>query len=227
MRLRALILGDMRFQRKYGFYLLYAIFSVLYLALLYALPGSWQKAAALLLIFTDPAAMGLYFMGSIVLLERSERVLQSLAISPMRPMEYVQSKLITLGIISTMVALFLCFGSSLPFHALYFPIGVFLGSCIFSSAGLVMATRCRSLNSFILLTIPAELLISLPGMAYLFGFSPVWSLLHPGACIAELLANGPHVVFALAILLVWAALMMKIAEHAVGRMLKSVGGIKL
>jgi len=74
MRLKALLIGDIRFQFKYGFYFLYLIFTILYVGMLYALPAAWRERAAVLMIFTDPAAMGLYFMGAIVLFEKGERV---------------------------------------------------------------------------------------------------------------------------------------------------------
>ena len=70
MRLRSLTLWDMRFQLKYGF-----LFSV------YGSDGALRRCAAgnagimagkvaPILIFSDPAAMGLFFMGAIILLEK-------------------------------------------------------------------------------------------------------------------------------------------------------------
>ncbi|MFR1297115.1 MAG: hypothetical protein ACLSBH_17740 [Coprobacillus cateniformis] len=46
------------------------------------LPETWQETVASLMIYSDPAAMGLFFMGAIVLFEKSQRVLNSLAVSP-------------------------------------------------------------------------------------------------------------------------------------------------
>jgi fluoroquinolone transport system permease protein len=63
MRERALLIGDIRFQFRYGFYYLYLVFAILYSGLLLALPDGWRERIALVMIFTDPAAMGLYFMG--------------------------------------------------------------------------------------------------------------------------------------------------------------------
>lgn len=71
MRLKALLRGDIRFQYKYGFYFIYLLFSVLYIGLLYAFPEKWRGKAAILMIFSDPAAMGLFFMGAIVLFEKA------------------------------------------------------------------------------------------------------------------------------------------------------------
>lgn len=58
MRLKKLFLLDMRFQAKYGFYFLYAVLTVIYIAVLFALPENWKKKAAAILIFSDPASMG-------------------------------------------------------------------------------------------------------------------------------------------------------------------------
>jgi fluoroquinolone transport system permease protein len=57
------------------------------------------------MIFSDPAAMGLYFMGAIVLFEKSERVLSAIAVSPVKPREYVLSKLCSIGIVSAAAGL--------------------------------------------------------------------------------------------------------------------------
>ena len=52
------------------FYFLYTVLTVLYAVVLLAMPESWQEKVAPILIFSDPAAMGLFFMGAIILLEK-------------------------------------------------------------------------------------------------------------------------------------------------------------
>ena len=71
MRLRSLILWDIRFQARYGFYFLYAVLTAIYVAVLSAVPEGGREKATAILIFSDPASMGLFFMGAIVLLEKS------------------------------------------------------------------------------------------------------------------------------------------------------------
>ena len=56
MKIFNLILWDMRFQAKYGFYLLYAFLTVLYTAVLVSIPQSIKPALSAILIFSDPAA---------------------------------------------------------------------------------------------------------------------------------------------------------------------------
>jgi len=168
MRVKALFAGDIRFQFKYGFYFLYLIFTILYISLLYALPAVWRAGAAILMIFSDPAAMGLTFMGAIVLFEKGERTLDSIAISPVKPLEYVLSKLISIALISTAAGLLIGFGSGGVANPFFFVIGLFLGSCLFSAVGLMIAVNIATLNQFIVATIPGSCL-SAPLLS--FGFS--------------------------------------------------------
>ena len=49
MRLKKLFLLDMRFQAKYGFYFLYVVLTVIYIAALFALPENWKEKAAAIL----------------------------------------------------------------------------------------------------------------------------------------------------------------------------------
>lgn len=227
MRIKALLIGDIRFQFKYGFYFLYLIFTVLYISLLLILPDAWRERAAILMIFSDPAAIGLYFMGSIVLFEKSEQVLNSIAISPVKPYEYVVAKLVSIAIISIVVGFLIGVFDNVISNGFYFIIGVFLGSCLFSAIGLIVAANIATLNQFILATVPVELLINLPAIAYLFGWKPGWLIFHPGVCIIELCQNGPASLFAAIILTLWTALFALFALCAVAKSLRLLGGVKL
>jgi fluoroquinolone transport system permease protein len=145
MRLVALLTGDIRFQFRYGFYFLYLVFAVLYIAVLYALPEVWRAKAAALMIFSDPAAMGLYFMGAIVLYEKSEHVLSSIAVAPVSTIAYVLSKLVSIALISTVTALVIGVAGGAE-NALLIIAGVFPGSMLFSAVALMMAANIASLN---------------------------------------------------------------------------------
>ncbi len=227
MRLVALLRGDVRFQFKYGFYFIYLVFSLLYIGLLSAFPEPWRVKAAVLMIFTDPAALGLFFMGAIVLYEKSERVMDSLAVAPVKISDYVLAKLISIGIISTAVAVAIGLFGRVVTHPLLFVAGVFLCSCLFSSMGLIVASRARTLNGFILSTIPLQLLNNLPAIAYLFGWNPAWLLLHPGVSTIEILLGGRFSLAALPILMAWTVLSVTLTCRAVKRAFKALGGVKL
>lgn len=226
-RLRKLLYGDIRFQFKYGFYLVYLILTVFYVCLLYAFPVNIRSKVASLLIYTDPAAMGLFFMGAIVLFEKSQRVLNSLAVSPITVGEYILSKLISLGLIGTLVGILIA-ASSGNRQLLSVALGTFFGSMIFSLFGLIAASVVNSLNQFMVVTIPVELLCTLPPIIYLFGYRNRFMLLHPGCLVIRLIeGEGWNEPFMLLSLCLWLLLIFYITDRVVRKMFNSVGGVKL
>ncbi len=227
MRARALVFSDIRFQFRYGFYTIYILFTLVYVGLLYALPDAWREDAALIMIFTDPAAMGLFFMGAIVLFEKNERVLDSIAVSPVSAAEYTLSKLLSIGVISTLVAAVIGFAAGVIHFPLLFLASVFLCSCLFSALGLIFACRISTLNQFILVTVPAEILTVVPAVLWMFWLqSDLW-LLHPGAAMLMLCSGRGAALPAFLSLLAWTVFFGFLAVKTVHRMLQSVGGVKL
>ena len=227
MRARSLILGDIRFQFRYGFYFIYGVFTLLYIGLLSALPDAWRGDAALIMIFTDPAAIGLFFMGAIVLFEKNEHVLDSLAVSPVGAAEYTLSKLVSIGVISTLVAVVIGAAAGAIQSLPLFLLSVFLCSCLFSSLSLIAACKVKTLNQFFLAVIPFELLTVVPAVLWMFWLqSDVW-LLHPGVSMLMLCSGRGSAPLALLSLLAWTVGVSLFAVRTVRRMFQSVGGIKL
>jgi fluoroquinolone transport system permease protein len=200
---------------------------MLYIVVLCLLPAAWERRVAILLIFTDPAALGLYFMGALILFEKSERILDSVAISPVRTTEYVVSKLVSLAIISLLSGAVIGFYGEVVENPFNFLLGVFLGSCLFSAVGLVIAVHVTSLNEFVVTTIPAGLIINLPAIAWLFGYQPRVLALHPGVCIIKMLQNAEGTLSSTAILCVWSVLTIAYAVHFVSKKFRSLGGVVL
>lgn len=227
MRAKSLILSDIRFQYRYGFYFIYLVFSVLYVAILFALPEDWRKPAAMLMIFTDPAAMGLFFMGAIVLFEKSERVLDSIAVSPVKPLEYALSKLVSIGLIATLVACAIGFSAGVVAKPLLFVSAVFLCSCLFSALGLVVACKTSTLNQFMIAAVPAEIVIIVPAVLWMFWLKLDILFLHPGIAMLMLCGGEGSALLAFFSLLIWTVLSVWWAVKTVEKMLKSVGGVKL
>ena len=227
MRIITLIKSDIRFQFRYGIYLIYMIFTFLYIILLQILPFEWREKAAIIMIFTDPAAMGLFFMGAIVLFEKSERVLDSIAVSPVKAWEYVLSKQISIGITSALVALIIGISAGTIKNVFFFTLNVFLCSCLFSAIALIIAHKSSTLNQFMLAVIPAEILVILPAIIWLFWYDKGWTVIHPGISMMILCIGGGNTLAAFAFLLLWTAIFTMIACVKIDKMLKSVGGVKL
>lgn len=218
---------DARFQFRYGFYLLYAVMSAFYIAVLSALPAQWRGIAAVALIFSDPAALGLFFMGAIVLLEKSQRVLNALAVSPVRPLGYIAAKCLSLGVVSVLAALVLALAAgveNLPAVLL----GTALSSVLFSLLGLIAAAGADSLNRFLLMTVPMELLCFGPGLLRLFAGDTGALGLYPSAFLMDLTAGGAGaeplgaVIFAVVL-----GGVFLLARRQVAGMWNQVGGVRI
>ncbi len=224
MRFFSLVKGDVRFAHKHGFYLLYVIFCALYALVLYAVPSSARPVLSTALIFTDPAATGIFFMGAIVLLEKSQRVNCALAVSPVRVWEYVASKTLSMSLISLLAGFVIAWVGEIRSMAQCL-LGVFLGSCLFSLCGLIVAMRVTTLNGFIVFTVPFELFICAPPILMLFGIEHPALMLHPGAaCVWLINGTAPSVPLCALSLAAWTALAFVLCCKTVRRNFLTMGG---
>lgn len=226
MRLKKLFLLDMRFQAKYGFYFLYAVLTVIYIAVLFALPGNWKENAAAILIFSDPASMGLFFMGAIVLLEKSQHTTCALAVSPAHATEYVIAKVSSLSAISLIVAAVLALAADADhLHIVLF--GTFLSSVIFTLFGIIVATKIASLNQFILWTVPIEAVCFVPAILHLFKIIPAWCGYYPvNVCMDMVLGHSPSAIGFWGVVATTVILFV-LSRFCVLKMWDSMGGVKL
>lgn len=226
MRFKNLLLWDMKFQKRYGFYLLYGILTVFYVVLLCSMPQSWKENAAALLIYSDPAAMGLFFMGAIILLEKSQRVTSFFAVSPICVWEYVCAKVLSLSMIALLVAAVLAIVANHKSLSLLLT-GTLLSSVLFTLSGMIIATKITSLNQFILATVPVEILAFVPAVLHLFDITPDFLRCYPSNACMDLIAGracsktGLMLTVGLIVILFW------IAFRCVCKMWQTEGGVKL
>lgn len=224
MRIKSLLLGDLLFQWKYGFYFLYFFIGIFYCILLRLLPPSWTVKASTIIIFSDPSAIGLFFIGAILLLEKNQRVLDSLSISPIKVHEYIIAKVLSLGTISTLMGLVLSLVAGSQNLRLIL-LGTFLGSALFTLLGIMIASGINSLNQFILYTIPALLLMFLPPLVFLFVPDYIVLWLHPGTLILSLISgNSSNLPFTIVLLSAWIALFYFLACKYAEKMFRRLGG---
>jgi len=244
-----LFAADVRFQFRYGFYGLYLFFTVLYVAVVRVLPGGpggvVQNAVRDLVTLTDPAALGLFFMGAIVLFEKDERVHRSLAVSPAGAGEYAAAKACSLSLVSALAGSAIILFSGGVLNA-WTVIGLLLASALFSLAGLLVGTRAPTLNGYMILSVPFELALFLPAILWYFASSgilntqsgwasclrfaahPAW-IAHPGAAALVLIGSGGRSApaalefAALASLVFWTAALAFAAVPAVDRMICGEG----
>lgn len=226
MRFCNLILWDMKFQARYGFYLLYGFLTLLYAALLFSFPESWKENAAAILIFSDPAAMGLFFMGAIVLLEKSQRVTSFFSVSPLRIFEYICSKVLALNIIALFVAAVLAISVNCR-SILLVLLGTFLSGILFTLIGIIIATKITSLNQFILATVPVEIIAFVPAILHLFGVTPEFMRIYPANVCMDMISDREMSVTGLVFTVALIVLLFFGAYRCVLKMWQCQGGVKL
>ena len=226
MRLKKLFLLDMRFQAKYGFYFLYAVLTVIYIAVLFALPENWKEKAAVILIFSDPASMGLFFMGAIVLLEKSQHTTCALAVSPAHATEYVIAKVSSLSAISLVVAAILALAADADNLRIVL-FGTFISNVIFTLFGIIVATKIASLNQFILWTVPIEAVCFVPAILHLYKITPAWCGYYPvNVCMDMVLGHSPSAIGFWGVVATTVILFV-LSRFCVLKMWDSMGGVKL
>ncbi len=228
MRIKNLICSEFRFLLKYGIIALYGIFTAVYLCLIAAIPHSVKEITAAILVFTDPAAMGLFFMGAIVLLEKSQRVESSLCVSPIKISEYIFAKIMPLMVVGTVVSLIICLFAGMK-NVPIILIGVALSSILFSMCGLFVGSKIQTLNSFLIATVPLEMILFLPAILYLFGFlkSEFW-IIHPGVAAIKLIyGHDKYWYMAFLLLIIWLIPAYIMCKKAVAKSFSMMGGAKL
>ena len=139
----------MRFQLRHGFYLAYLLVTAAYVVVLRIVPTATRSALTVALVFSDASVLGFFFVGGSVLLERDQRVLESLFVTPLHITEYVLAKIASLALLSLAVSVaIVLIGYGVPRHPLIFVLGTLLGSVVAVLIGLLISTRARHLNGY-------------------------------------------------------------------------------
>ena len=227
MRLGRLIRGDIHIQWKYGFYFIYFILTLLYVCAIAALPEHWKNNIAAIMIYSDPAAMGLFFMGAIVLLEKSQKVLNAMVVSPVKVSEYILSKTVALIAISTIIAMILGLVSGSN-HLLGIAVGTALTSAIFTMLGIIAATRISNLNQFLIVIMPIEIVCFVPPIVGLFVKLPdIFRFFPFTACMNLITGKNSLLSFDMVLVIATLIILYIVARRTVRHMWKSLGGVKI
>lgn len=225
MRIKALLREDIRLQIRHGFYALYFILTIFYILLLAAVPAAWKEMVAAMSIFFDPATMGLFFMGAMMLFERNQHIHQTLSVTPVSPGEYICAKLVSFGFISLLVAAVLAVFSALPLFSVL--AGTLMASFLFTLLGIIAASHIKSLNQFLLVSVPLECVCYVPLLAYLFDcMTEVLSLFPTSVCM-DLILHKPVSLIGIAITIGCLLLLFAVAQRSLETMWKKEEGAKL
>ncbi|MDR1974449.1 MAG: hypothetical protein LBQ31_07220 [Bacteroidales bacterium] len=107
--------------------------------------------------------MGLFFVGGIIMLEKMQGVLSVLVVSPLRTIEYILSKVVSLAFVSVLAAFAITgFSSYGSVSWLLLFLSTVLTSGIFTLCGIMITAGCNTVNQYIIKTVPYMLLFVLP-----------------------------------------------------------------
>ena len=159
---------DVLLQLRYGFYYAAAFTTLIWIGLLLPLPVSVLDLAVPLVIFTDLAVVGYYFIAGAVLFEKGEETLFALVSTPLRFREYLASKLITLtalAVVMSLVVVGVSYGYG--FRAAFLVLGVIFMSVISLLVGFITVSPFDSISSYIIPSGIPLLVMGLPLIHFL------------------------------------------------------------
>lgn len=186
-RLASLVVHDARLQKRYGIYYAYGFVLVVYLAIL-VWAGPWlPEWAVAVAIFTDPSALGFFFLGGLMMLERGESTRMALAVTPVSAGGYLFAKTVTLTLLAmvavTVIWLFLHRQANWPILMA----AVALTSVQYIGIGVPIALRFRTVTGYLIGSSGFLTPVIAPGFLALIDPTPPWLLLVPAVSQLKLM----------------------------------------
>ncbi len=146
---------DLRTQWRYGIVAVAAALTAGWTLLLLLIPAAAARALGPYVLFLDTATFGVFFLAALMLYERTEGVLSSLAVSPLRPVAYVTSKFATLTGVAAAAAIPVTVAATrdavgaAPRSLGYALLGVALCSLFFLAMSLFLVIPYRTITGFL------------------------------------------------------------------------------
>lgn len=188
--------------------------ALLWSAVLFQIPDAAIVPMLVSILFLDLSVFGFFFMAALYYLEKGDRVLEGLVVTPLRVVEYLTTKIVTLSALSVVVGAvvtLLVYGFSLQWG--WYVLAVVGMSAPISLLGFVLAARYNGINEFLVPGIFFLMVMQLPLLDYLgiwespllylvpsqpgmilleaaFGSAPVWEIGYAIAYLALLIFLG-------------------------------------
>ena len=213
--------------RQFRYNILYAalLVTVIYILILLNLPENpYQGKILIFLIFNDPAALGMLFVGSLILYERSENTFQALWVTPLQPWQYVFSKTLTLTLIALVSSLGMVFtGYGWDFQYLYFIAGISLTAFLYTLLGIAAVASSKNFNQYLLRVAGILVPTALPFLNFFEITQTLWLYLLPsqgGLLLLEaafLPVEGWQIAYSLLYLMAWNVLAFMLAVRGLNK----------
>ncbi len=146
---------DLRAQWRYGIAAVAGVLAAGWTVALLVVPAGAARTVGPYVLFLDTATFGVFFLAALMLYERTEGVLSSLAASPLRPGAYVTAKFATLTAVAAVAALPITVAAgrddlgAAPGTVGQVLLGVVLCSVFFLALALVLVIPHRTMTGFL------------------------------------------------------------------------------
>jgi fluoroquinolone transport system permease protein len=166
--MKELLKKEITLQWRQGFWLIYFVFTAIYVTVLLNLPAENRLLVSLILILADTTMLGVLFIGALVLLEKQQAVIQSLFVTPLEPAQYVWSKTIALSLIAVSMSILIYLPTwHFNLYTLLLLACIAITAATFAMLGLGLATRVDTINQYFGVQMGASMLLILPVIPYL------------------------------------------------------------
>jgi fluoroquinolone transport system permease protein len=217
---------EITLQWRQGFWLVYFVFTAIYVTVLLSLPEKNRMLVSLILILSDTTMLGVIFIGALVLLEKQQLVLQSLFVTPLEPSQYIWSKTISLSLIAISMSILVY----LPVwhfttYTLLLMATIAFTAGTFVLLGLGLAARIDTINQYFGLLMGVSMLLILPVLPYmLLEQHPIFLILPYVASLDLMLgAMNPlpiwRILLDIVLLVIWGYIAYRYAIRRVTRYL--------
>lgn len=158
---------EMKLQMKNGLYAIYIVVNLIYLFLMGYVPDDYKEIVLSIIIFSDPTALGMIFIGAFMLLEKIGGVTGGIAVSPLGAGQYIGGKVVSMLFISLVTSLVLTTGvKGTNYHFIGLALIITISSILFTLLGILTAIYTRTLNEYLMVIIGAGFIIALPLIDY-------------------------------------------------------------
>lgn len=183
-RLLAAMQGDVRLQFRQGFYLAAGLVAALAMVAISRLPTLDYDAGWLAppIIVSNLTLGTFYFVGGLVLLEKGEGTLQALAVTPLRDVEYLASKAVTLtglSVVENMLIAATFYGQRPGIGYVGMVLGITLASALLVLTGFVAVAAYDSINEYLAPSVLYAALATAPVFTLLLRWDQWLMYVHP------------------------------------------------
>ena len=205
------------------------IVSALYIGAFLALSGFEQiEKLLILVIYNDPALLGVLFTGVLVLFEKNENTLQVVSVSPIKISNYILSKTIVLTVIALFCSYLMAFsGHGFHFNYLHFGFGVAISTMTFSFIGFSIVATQDTFNKYMIVAVGVIVVFLLPFIGFFNLTTDVIFWIFPTQPGIKILSASfkqldiMEIIISYILAIIWCTLFYKLAVKRISQKLKS------